>query len=106
MWQAFASGIEERGGVKRGEKTMFDTIKPAVEALESAHAAGKAFSDCAEAMLTAAEEGMQSTKEMRSLRGRSSRLGERSIGHVDPGAASMNIFLHSFIGSILEQEDI
>ena len=81
---AFARGIERRGKVKIGEKTMFDTIYPTAEALQKAFDEGKPLSDMINAGIAAAKQGMESTKDMLSLRGRSSRLGERSIGHIDP----------------------
>ena len=85
---AFAHGIERRGKVKIGEKTMYDTIYPTAEALKKAFDEGKSLSEMVHAGIAAAKQGMESTKDMISLRGRSSRLGERSIGHIDPGAAS------------------
>jgi dihydroxyacetone kinase-like protein len=100
MWGAFAEGIARRGGVKRGEKTMYDTIRPAIDALESAFAGGTSMREACRLAVAAAEKGMSSTKEMLSLRGRSSRLGERSLGHVDPGSASMFTVLSVFFGSL------
>lgn len=96
MWKGFVQGIEKRGGVELGEKTMFDTVVPAVSALEKACKNGEDLSSALKKAAAAAEEGMNSTKEMSSKRGRSSRLGERSIGHIDPGSASMCVFLSKF----------
>ena len=100
MWSAFVEGIARRGGVKLGEKTMFDTIRPAVDALEGAFAGGKTLSDAAELTIRAAEAGMNSTKDMLSQRGRSSRLGDRSRGHIDPGSASMYSVISAFFKAI------
>jgi phosphoenolpyruvate---glycerone phosphotransferase subunit DhaL len=100
LWSAFAEGIARRGGVKRGEKTMYDTVRPAVDALESAFAAGTTLADACRLVVTAAEAGMSSTRDMLSLRGRSSRLGERSLGHIDPGSASMFTVLSAFFNVI------
>jgi dihydroxyacetone kinase-like protein len=96
MWGAFADGVARRGGVKLGEKTMYDTIRPAVDALEKAHAEGVPMREACALAVEAAEKGMNSTREMLSQRGRSSRLGERSLGHVDPGAASAFAILSVF----------
>jgi len=96
MWEGFVAGIEKRGGVKLGEKTMFDAVVPAVQALKASHGSGADFSTALKASVEAAEAGMNSTKDMNSKRGRSSRLGERSIGHIDPGSASMCVFLTKF----------
>ncbi len=100
MWGAFAEGIARRGGVKRGEKTMYDTVRPAVDALEKAFAAGVPLGDACREVITAAEAGMTSTRDMLSLRGRSSRLGERSLGHIDPGSASMFTMISAFFNVI------
>ncbi|TIW07872.1 MAG: DAK2 domain-containing protein, partial [Mesorhizobium sp.] len=54
----------------------------------AAHAAGKSLAESLQAALTAAESGAEATKDMIAAKGRSSRLGERSLGHIDPGAAS------------------
>jgi dihydroxyacetone kinase-like protein len=102
LWTAFAEGIARRGSVKIGEKTMYDTIRPAVDALQAAHAAGTPMPEACALVITAAEKGMYSTKDMLSLRGRSSRLGERSRGHIDPGAASMFTVLSVFFSTIKE----
>jgi dihydroxyacetone kinase-like protein len=101
VWGAFTEGIARRGGVKRGEKTMYDTIRPAIDTLESAFASGTPMSEACRLVVAAAEAGMNSTREMLSLRGRSSRLGERSLGHIDPGSASMHTVLSVFFKVIV-----
>ncbi len=103
LWEAFAGGIARRGQAKVGEKTMYDTIYPMVEALKKSLAEGKDLSIMIEEAIEAARRGMESTKDMLSLRGRSSRLGERSIGHIDPGAASSFIVVRSFMETLLEK---
>jgi phosphoenolpyruvate---glycerone phosphotransferase subunit DhaL len=100
LWEAFAAGIARRGGAKTGEKTMYDTIRPAVDALEAAFAAGTPMPEACASVIAAAEKGMSSTREMLSLRGRSSRLGERSRGHIDPGSASMFTVISVFFRAI------
>jgi len=99
MWSAFAGGIGKRGE-KVGEKTMYDTIRPAVDALEKAYSEGKSLKEASVLLDIAAKDGMNATKDMLALRGRSSRLGDRSIGHIDPGAASMYTFLSTFFKSV------
>ena len=101
MWSAFVNSIGKRGE-KIGEKTMFDTIKPAVTELENAYRAGITLKEACISVNIAAKNGMEATKDMIALRGRSSRLGERSLGHIDPGAASMYTFISTFFGSIAE----
>lgn len=101
MWEAFVEGLIKRGNVKPGEKTMLDTVQPAVDALREQFDQGAPLHDCCRAATEAAKKGMESTREMLSTRGRSSRLGERSKGHIDPGSASMNVFLTSFFGDLV-----
>ncbi len=102
LMMAFAHGIERRGKVKIGEKTMYDTIYPTADALKKAFDEGKSLSEMVNAGIAAAKQGMESTKDMISLRGRSSRLGERSIGHIDPGAASSYFIMEAFLESMIK----
>jgi len=88
MLQAMAQGMADRGKAVVGEKTMIDAWLPAADA------AGKAWNETAilceslTAAVRAANDGMEATASMVATKGRSARLGERSLGHVDPGAAS------------------
>jgi dihydroxyacetone kinase-like protein len=102
MWKAFAQGIQRRGQVQLGEKTMYDTIYPSLQAMEKAFSEGKGLQEMLQEAIKAAKAGMESTKDMLSKRGRSSRLGERSIGHIDPGAASSYFIIEAFFGSLIE----
>ncbi|BAB53419.1 dihydroxyacetone kinase subunit DhaL [Mesorhizobium japonicum] len=88
LFQAMAQGIKDRGKAEPGEKTMVDAWQPAAEAAAAANVAGKTLAESLGAALAAAESGAEATKEMIAAKGRSSRLGERSLGHIDPGAAS------------------
>jgi phosphoenolpyruvate---glycerone phosphotransferase subunit DhaL len=85
---AMSRGIQDRGKAVPGEKTMVDAWAPAAEAIERQRAAGAPFAACIAAAAEAARAGAEATKAMVASKGRSSRLGERSIGHIDPGAAS------------------
>ncbi len=87
-FQAMAKGIQDRGKAEPGEKTMVDAWLPAATAIGEAHAAGKPLPEALDAAVAAAEAGAEATKEMIAGKGRSSRLGERARGHIDPGAAS------------------
>lgn len=85
MLQAMAGGIADRGKATPGEKTMLDAWGPAAEA------AGAATGSLAErlgAAAAAAKAGAAATRDMVATKGRSARLGDRALGHVDPGAAS------------------
>ncbi|NKX91833.1 dihydroxyacetone kinase subunit L [Sanguibacter hominis ATCC BAA-789] len=86
-------GITSRGRAVVGEKTMVDAWSPAVDAAEAAAGAGAAPAEVLEAALAAAEEGAASTVDLIATKGRASYLGERSRGHLDPGARSTVILL-------------
>lgn len=86
--EAALEGIQTRGKSTRGEKTMIDAIGPAVDALKASRAAGADLLTALRAAVAACEAGMQATIPMLATKGRASYLGERSIGHQDPGATS------------------
>jgi len=86
--QAMAKGMQDRGKAERGEKTMMDAWLPAADAAQAAKARGDDAVACLESAVAAAEAGAEATKAMLATKGRASRLGERVLGHMDPGAAS------------------
>ncbi len=86
--QAMAKGIQDRGKAEIGEKTMIDAWVPAADAAAATHASGKMLDQCLDAAVEAARQGAEATKAMVAAKGRSARLGDRSLGHMDPGAAS------------------
>lgn len=83
-----------------GDKCLMDTLIPAVEAFERAHAGGATFNDALEAMKTAASQGRDSTKDLIAKIGRASRLGERSLGVLDAGAVSCCLILTRLADSV------
>lgn len=87
---------------KVGDKTLIDTLIPATAAYEKAQQEGNTFPEALQSLKTAAYEGYSSTKNMVAKIGRASRLGERSIGVPDPGAASCYLILETITDSILE----
>lgn len=87
---------------KIGDKTMMDTLIPAIEAYETAINNKKSFIEALEEMKIAAEKGKESTKELIAKVGRASRLGERSKGFLDVGAVSSWLILKSIAGSIIQ----
>ncbi|PZV36533.1 dihydroxyacetone kinase subunit DhaL [Mesorhizobium kowhaii] len=93
--EAMTTGIKERGKGQRGDKTMLDAWIPATEAAVSACARAAGSRDMWKSILEAAEAGANSTRSMVAARGRAARLGERSLGHMDPGAASAVIILRA-----------
>ena len=88
-------GIQARGKATTGEKTMVDAWTPALEAARAAAESGSDPAAVLEAAATAAEAGAAATEPMRATKGRASYLGERSIGHLDPGAVSTSLILRA-----------
>jgi phosphoenolpyruvate---glycerone phosphotransferase subunit DhaL len=85
--EAGVAGIVERGKPELGDKTMYDAMEPAVRAFRAGVANGNVASAASAASLAAAQ-GMDATSDMVARKGRASYLGDRSVGHIDPGAAS------------------
>jgi dihydroxyacetone kinase-like protein len=100
---ALARGIQDRGKAKIGEKTMVDSWAPSALASEEARVSGASLQKCLASALKAAEAGRDATKDMIASKGRSARLGDRSLGHIDPGAASATLII-SCIESFLRLE--
>lgn len=95
MVAAMAAGIRDRGKAEPGQKTMLDAWAPAAEAAEAARAEGRNLAGCLDAAVAAARDGAEATKEMLAGKGRAERLGERALGHVDPGAASAVVVIEA-----------
>lgn len=93
--EAALAGIVMRGKAEVNQKTMVDALTPAVQALKQAVADGKTQEEALELSAEAARQGMLATIPMLALKGRASYLGERSIGHQDPGATSSYLILNS-----------
>ena len=97
IWQALKAGrdgIASRGRAKVGDKTMLDALCPAVDVLE--HAAMERDEEPSASLAraaTAARAGAEATRGMVARRGRAAHYGERSVGHIDPGAVSMAMIL-------------
>jgi len=100
MIQSALDAITRLGGAKIGDKTLVDTLDPAVNAFRAAISAGKKFSDGLSAMSEAAENGKESTRDLVAKIGRSARLGERSRGVLDAGATSCWLILGSMADSM------
>lgn len=99
-FQAMAQGIRDRGKAEPGEKTMIDAWVPAAAAAGTALAEGKSAAASLDAAANAAADGAEATKGMVAAKGRSARLGERSLGHVDPGAASAVTVIRAMADSL------
>lgn len=92
---AAIAGVVELGAAAPGDKTMVDALVPGVEALREGLAAGKALAPALAAAAIAAEDGARATIPLQARKGRASYLGERSIGHQDPGAASAALVMRA-----------
>lgn len=93
--KAAVDAIASISPAKVGDKTLIDTLIPALAAYQKAQAEGKSFSEALEVMKIAAIEGRDSTKDMVAKLGRASRLGERSRGVLDAGATSCCLILET-----------
>lgn len=103
-WLAGASqGIRDRGRAEPGDKTMMDAWLPAVAAGTAAADDGQSTPNVLKAARDGAQAGMEATKAMEARRGRSAKLGQRSIGHVDPGAASTFVMLRAMSGALARE---
>ena len=91
-FSAGVDGVKQRGKAEVGDKTMVDVLDPVAEALNN----GKSFDE----VIKIAEESMEKTKDIKAKKGRASYVGERSIGHIDPGAASSYILVKETLGAI------
>jgi dihydroxyacetone kinase-like protein len=95
LLQAFLGGVVARGKAQVGEKTMVDALLPAVDAAKQAQTEGASLAEITARASAAAEEGMRATIPLLATKGRASYLGERSVGHQDPGATSSWLILRS-----------
>lgn len=96
---AARDGVVARGKAELGDKTMVDALSPAADAATAAAQAGSDVPAVLAAAAAAAAEGAEATKPLQARKGRASYLGERSIGHVDPGAQSTAYVLASLAAS-------
>lgn len=93
LLQAGLNGVLQRGKAQLGDKTMVDVLSPAVTAFAQAVGEGGDAVTALQQAVAAAEQGLQATIPMLAKKGRASYLGERSIGHQDPGATSAYLML-------------
>ena len=98
--QGAVDGIIQRGRAQPGDKTMVDALLPALAALKQAVADGQDVRAGVAAAVAAAEQGMKDTIPLQARKGRASYLGERSIGHQDPGATSSYLILNALLGEL------
>ena len=99
-FSASVAGIKMRGKSTIGEKTMLDALCPAERAMREAIEAKKTLKEALEAAAVAAEKGAERTKDLVATKGRASYLGERSLGHRDPGAVSSSFMLRAMADAL------
>ncbi|MFJ4016001.1 MULTISPECIES: dihydroxyacetone kinase subunit DhaL [unclassified Microbacterium] len=100
--RAGLDGIVARGKAEAGDKTMFDAMAPAVDAFDAAISGGGDLSAATAAAAEAAASGRDATEPLVARKGRASYLGERSAGHLDPGAASTTLLFESLAQATAE----
>jgi dihydroxyacetone kinase-like protein len=93
--EAAIAGIQKRGKAVKGEKTMLDALMPAYDAFSEKVDAGADLNEALDAACAAAAEGVEYTKTIAATKGRASYLGQRSVGHQDPGATSATLTLET-----------
>lgn len=92
---AAIAGIQKRGKAAQGEKTMLDALIPALETYREKLESGSDLSEAMDAACASARDGVEFTKTIRATKGRASYLGDRSIGHQDPGATSATLIMEA-----------
>ena len=100
MLESALEGVKKRGQAEVGDKTLVDTLEPATKAFAESVEKGLSFKEALDKMVETAKKGMESTKDLVAKKGRSSRLGDRSKGTIDAGAASCYIILKTLAESI------
>lgn len=100
--RAGLDGIVARGKAEAGDKTMFDAMAPAVDALDAAIAGGADLAAATTSAAAAAAAGRDATEPLVARKGRASYLGERSAGHLDPGAASTTLLFEALAQATAE----
>jgi dihydroxyacetone kinase-like protein len=101
--EAALNGIVELGAAEPGDKTIVDALGPAVSTLRAGVEAGRPLKDAVSDARAAAEEGMRATIPMQARKGRASYLGERSVGHQDPGATSTALIMAALERTVAEE---
>ncbi len=102
MLQAGVDGVVQRGRAELEDKTMIDAWFPAMAALKTAVDANDTTLDALQKTVVAAEQGMKATIPLKARKGRASYLGDRSIGHQDPGATSTHLILNALLETVQE----
>ena len=103
---AFAYGVQSmmmRGKANVGEKTMLDVLVPVSTTFTIAAAHGKKMAEICHEVKNAADKGLEYTRDLVATKGRAAGLGERAIGHLDPGAKSCQVMIYAVCDLILKK---
>lgn len=96
-FQTAVAAVKARGKSTTGEKTMLDVLQPVADTLQAATGGGR---DLAASLAAAAAGGLEATRPMKATKGRASFLGDRSIGHLDPGARSSELLVGAIVTAL------
>ncbi|MDZ8077526.1 MAG: dihydroxyacetone kinase subunit DhaL [Nostoc sp. DcaGUA01] len=105
LLQAGLDGVLQRGKAQLGDKTMVDVLSPAVAAFRQAVGENQSAVEAMQQAVVAAQKGLEETIPMQAKKGRASYLGERSVGHQDPGGTSAYLMLKSLLGVLESSEE-
>lgn len=100
--RAGLEGIVARGKAEAGDKTLFDAVAPAIDAMDAALVDGKSAGEAAATAAVAAAAGRDATIDLVARKGRASYLGERSAGHMDPGSASATLLFETLAAAVAD----
>jgi phosphoenolpyruvate---glycerone phosphotransferase subunit DhaL len=100
---AALASVKDLGTAAVGDKTMVDALEPAVETLRAQLSDGTPLDEALETAASAAEAGMRSTIPLQARKGRASYLGERSVGHQDPGATSTALVIRALQKAVVKE---
>jgi phosphoenolpyruvate---glycerone phosphotransferase subunit DhaL len=103
MFQAGLTRLRSQTKAQPGDKTLLDALVPAVDALQAAAASGHGVAAALRAAAAAADRGAQATKDMIAKFGRAKNLGQRTLGHVDPGATSIALLFQGFADALAKE---
>ena len=103
MLRAGEAAIIDLGEAKVGDKTLIDVLTPSIQAFADAAGSDEGFAGCLARLRSAAADGLEATRDMVARLGRASRLGERSRGSLDAGAASCELILRTLADGLTQR---
>jgi phosphoenolpyruvate---glycerone phosphotransferase subunit DhaL len=101
---AALASVKDLGTASVGDKTMVDALEPAVDTLRARLAEGASLDRALDDAASAAESGMRATTPLQARKGRASYLGERSVGHQDPGATSTALIIRALHKAVTRED--